>query len=405
MFRIRHLNHAGGLVAQHQMVGGTLSYSFRAGSPGDVSYQLANSIGGIARDAFAPYKTDFMLQYQNPAGGAYENIMGGIHVPVNLKNDEDAVNVAGKDWSHWLEQPYWFPFYALDYNDGAAMQQVIDADREYPAGITETVAAAAFYPPVTQGAIIRHLINNTQPAGRPAAGPYFGLAPATYVPIHPVFTGSAGDAQFTESSLIIQFQDQTTVLQHINNIAAFDEPYGFDWTMNPNKNMEFFGPRKEVKHAPNPIWTITKDQIIGGLAENPLFELDWTNNGPLAAHLVGTSNGSPGAWWHKRDQDSVNKFREWLRIETLGDQYWRGPDMRHALDGLDYLHPQKDLRIVVLPSLLTNGFKNHIGDVVRLKWDFPPYHEVNAYYWINEQTYDSDGEEWKLTLGLQQIYD
>ena len=24
----------------------------------------------------------------------------------------------------------------------------------------------------------------------------------------------------------------------------FGEPYGFDWTMNPNKTMEFFGPRK-----------------------------------------------------------------------------------------------------------------------------------------------------------------
>ena len=79
--------------------------------------------------------------------------------------------------------------------------------------------------------------------------------------------------------------------------------------------------------------------------------------------------------------------------------------MLHALGGLDYLHAQKDVRIVVLPSLLTDGFKNHIGDVVRIKWDFPEYHEVNAFYWINEQSYDSDGEEWKLTLGLQQIYD
>jgi hypothetical protein len=399
MFRIRHLNHAGGLVAEHQMVGGSLSYTFRAGAPGDISYQLANSIGGITRDAFAPYFTDFMLQYANPAGGAYENIMGGIHVPVNLKNDEDAINVAGKDWSHWLEQPYWFEYYLYDYLDDTNLQDIIDENRAYPPGITETVAAVAFYPPVLQSNIIRQLINNTQPDGR------WTLTPGNYVPITPVFTGTAGSANFTKSSLIIQFQDQTTILQHINNIAAFDEPYGFDWTMNPNKQMEFFGPRKEVKHAPNPIWTITKDQIIGGLAENPLMEIDWTNNGPLAAHLVGVSNGSPGAWWHKIDQDSINRYREWLRIETLGDQYWRGQDMLHALDGLDYLHPQKDLKIVVLPSLLSTGFKNHIGDVVRLVWDFPPYHEVNAYFWINEQTYNSEGEEWKLTLGLQQIYD
>jgi hypothetical protein len=404
MFRVRHLDHFGGLTGDLRMVGGSLSYSFRAGQPGDISYQIPNSYGMI-RDSFAPYKTDFMLQYQQPGGTAWTNIMGGIHVPVNIKNDEDAVNVAGKDWSHWLEQPYWFPYYNLNYTSGTALSDVVSASRDYPPGITETVAAVAFYPPVSQGEIISKLVGNTQPFGRPATGSYPGLAAGNYVRIDVVYTGSSGSATFGNNTLVIQFQDQTTILQHINNVAAIGEPYGFDWTMNPGKLMEFFGPRKEVKYAPAPIWTITKDQIIGGLNENPLLELDWTNNGPLATHLVGTNNGSPGAWWHKRDQDSVNLYREWLRIETLGDQYLRGPDMLYALDGLDYLHPQKDLRIVVLPSLLANGFANHIGDVVRLKWDFPPYHEVNAYYWINEQTYDSDGEEWKLTLGLQQIYD
>jgi hypothetical protein len=410
MFRIRHLNHSGGLIAQHQMVGGTLSYSFRAGSPGDISYQLANSIGGITRDAFASYKTDYMLQYQNPAGGAWENIQGGIHVPVNIKNDEDAINVAGKDWAHWLEQPYWFKWYAIDYTDDiagkTARDTILDHSHSYATGIHVYDPAAVYYPPATFRQVLDHLVANTQPAGRQAGLGYPGLSAGKYVPLSTKYQAQIGTRELPpQATMVIMFQDTTTVLQHINNLAAFGEPYGFDWTMNPNRVMEFFGPRKEVRYAPRPIWTITKDQIYGGLAENPLLELDWTNNGPLAAHLVGTSNGNPGPWWHKRDQESVDLYREWLRIETLGDQYWRGPSMRHALDGLDYLHPQKDLRIVVLPSLLTDGFKNHIGDVVRLKWDFPPYHEVNAFYWINEQTYDSEGEEWKLALGLQQIYD
>lgn len=394
------------------MVGGSLRYSFKAGSPGDISYQLANSIGGITRDAFASYRTDFMLQFQPPSGGAWQNIMGGIHVPINLKNDEDAINVAGKDWAHWLEQPYWFPYYIFDYSApgttyATVLRDVIKANRTYPNGqITKTVAATAYIPPINQGQVISDLINNTQPAGRPASMPlYPGLQAGNYVPINAVFNGNSASAQFTKSAMIIQFQDQTTVLQHINNVASMGDPYGFDWTMGPDKTMTFFGPRKEVRFAPSPIWTITKDQIIGGLIENPMLELDWTNNGPLAAHLIGTSNGSPGLWWHKRDQDGVNAFREWLRIETISDDYWRGDDMQRALDGLDYLHSQRDVKIVVLPSLLTDGFTNHIGDVVRIKWDFPPYHEVDAFYWINAQDYESDGEEWKLTLGLQQIYD
>ena len=189
------------------------------------------------------------------------------------------------------------------------MRDVIKASRKLiQPGITENVAAVAFYPPILQAQIITDLILNTQPTGRPAAGTYPGLTRGNYVPINAVFNDFSGSAQFTNSSLIIQFQDQTTILQHINNIAAFGEPYGFDWTMNPDKTMEFFGPRKEMQYAPTPIWTITKDQIIGGLDENPLLEIDWTNNGPLASHLVGTSNGSPGAWWRKRDQDSVNRL-------------------------------------------------------------------------------------------------
>lgn len=389
------------------MVGGSLTYSFRAGAPGDISYQLANSIGGITQDAFAPYKTDFMLQYQPPGGGAFQNIMGGIHVPVNLKNDEDAINVAGKDWSHWLEQPYWFEWYTANWDDNDALHTILTHSHSYSPGIHVYAPAAVYYPPATYREAITHLINNTQPAGRST------LTGGTYVPITPVFQAQIGTREIPpQCTLVVMFQDQTTILQHINNFGEFGDPYGFDWTMNPNKQMEFFGPRKEVKYAPKPIWTISKDQIVGGLAENPMLDLDWTNNGPLATHLIGTSNGSPGLWWHKRDQDSVNKFREWLRVETLGDQYIRGISLQHALDGLDYLHPQKDLNITVLPSLLQNaktgewdGFKNHIGDVIRVKWDFPPYHEVNAFFWINEQTYESDGEEWTCRLGLQQIYD
>jgi hypothetical protein len=394
MFRVRHKNHAGTFLSTHEPVGGTLRYSFRAGQPGDVSYTLPFSGPGMGRDIFTPYKTDFQLEYREPGQSGWNAVMGGIHVPINITSDEDAVKCAGKDWSHWLEQPVWFDYYNYHWNtagDAFATRKrdVIKASRAITAGIYENIALLAFTPPASQAAICRKLIDNTK------RGP-------NYVNINPKFTGNAGAEQLTTTSYIINFQDKTTVLQHINNIAALDDPYGFDWTMNTGKVMEFFGPRKTRKQAPRPIWIITKEM----LAEQPMIHLDWTNNGPLGTHIVGLSVGSPALWRFKRDQESIDLYREWLRIEDVGDQYIKGPDMRYAIDGLDYIHPQKDVKIVVLPELLEGGFFNHIGDVIRVRWDFVPYHEVNAFYWINEQTYEGDAAgNWKMTLGLQQIYD
>ena len=395
-FRVRHRTHGGSLISTHTPVGGTLTYTFRAGAPGDISYQLPLSDLAIGRDTFASYKTDFLLQHRPQAtiGAGWQDIMGGIHVPVNLKNDEDTVNVAGKDWAHWLEQPVWFDYYAYNWSEAGdafatRKRDIIKAAKQYSAGIYENIAVLAFTPPATQSAICTKLINNTK------RGP-------NYPNIQPSYNSGAGSSQLEYTSYIINFQDTTTVLQHINNIAALDEPYGFDWTMNPGKTMEFFGPRKNRRDSPSPIWNFTEATIL----EHPMLELDWTNIGPIGTHVVGLSVGSPALWWHKRDQESIDKFREWLKIEHVGDHYIKGPDMRYAVDGLDFIHSQRDVKIVVNPEILPDGYKNHIGDVVRIRWDFPPYHEVDAFYWITEQTYEQpDPSNWRLTLGLQQIYD
>lgn len=387
----------GSVISTHTPVGGTLAYNFIANGVGDITYQIAMEEYdrlNLPANAFAPYKTDWRLQ-QRVSNGPWESIMGGIHVPVNIRNDEDAINVAGRDWAHWLEQPVWFDYYNYDWNQAGSTyatrrRDVIKASRSTPSGVIQNIAVLAFAPGVSQKTMISTLLNNTNRGTNP-------------VKITPVFTGSAGADNLTLQAYIIVFQDETTVLQHINNVAALDNPYGFDWTMNWNKRMEFFGPHKIVVEAPDPIWTITKDSIY----EQPILDLDWTNNGPIGTHVVGLSIGSPALWHHKRDQDSVDLYREWLKLERVGDQYIKSPEMKYAVDGLQYIHPHKDITITILPEVIDvySGFKNHVGDVVRLKWDFPPYHEVNAYYWINSQRFSSDpAGNWKCDLGLQQIY-
>lgn len=372
-----------------------MRWGFRAGEPGDISYDLAQSDTQITQDGFAPYRTDWRLQ-QSVDGGSWESIHAGIHTPVNLQDESDAVSVSGKDWSHWLEQPVWFEYYDFNWDQAGASfatrrRDIVKGDHTVTAGVFDEIAVLAFTPPATYSDAITELINNTKRG-------------TDYVNITPSYQGTSGSSTLEVQSYVIYFQDRTTVLQHINNIAALDDPYGFDWTMNFNKTMEFFGPRKNVSPSTSILWTIDKSAMV----EQPLDALNWTNNGPLGTHVVGLSIGSPALWWKKRDQDSVDKFREWLVIEEVGDRYIKGADMRFAVDGLDYIHPQKDISITVLPEVLSpsQGFKNHIGDIVRLKWFFEPYHEVNAFYWITGQEFYGDAPgNMKCDLSLQQIYD
>jgi len=402
--RIQHLDHGGSVISTHTPVGGSLTWGYKANEPGDIAYQLPLSDPAIIRDGFAPYRTDWRLQIKFD-NAAWKSITAGIHVPVNLVNDQDAVNVAGKDWAHWLEQPVWFQYYNYDWDTAGAAtatrrRDVIKQSRAITAGIVENIAILAFTPGASQADMITKLISNTKRG-------------TDYVNINPVFTGSAASSVLTLQAYIISFQDETTVLQHINNLAALDNPYGFDWTMNADKKMEFFGPRKTAAGSPTGIWYLQQDQLL----EQPMTELDWTNNGPIGTHIVGLSIGSPALWHHKRDQDSVDKYREWLKIEHVGDRYIKSPDMKYAVDGIQDIFPHKDIKVTVLPELLVNqnifgsdylkqdGFENHIGDVVVVQWDFPPYHKVDAFYWITEQRYSGDPDgNWKCELGLQQIY-
>lgn len=396
-FRIQHLDHGGGVISTHTPVGGTLDYTFKANEVGSISYQLPLSDTSIDWDSFAPYKTDFRLQAQFNTGGSWNGIMGGIHVPINLKNDEDAVNVAGKDWAHWLEQPVWFDFYNYNWDSiSNGIQDVLDSPHTFVdtgGGVVSQPAVLAFLSNCTQKRAVINLIDNTKRGTQ-------------FVNINTVFNGNAASETLYVDPYVISFEDTTTVLQHINNIAALSDPYGFDWTMNVDKRMEFFGPRKVVESSPSPIWTIHDLALV----EQPAMELDWTNNGPVGTHIVGLSIGSPALWYHKRDQDAVDKYREWLKLENVGDRYFKGWSIKHAVDGLQYIHPQKDIKITILPEIVNpispgDGFVNHVGDCIRVIWAFPNYHEVNAYYWITEQHFTADpAGNWKCDLGLQQIY-
>lgn len=393
LFRVLHLAHSGATVSTHTPVGGSLRWSYRANDMGDIDYTLPLSDPTITRDSFAPYYTDWRLQ-QQVSGGAWEGIHGGIHVPVNVVSDADTVNVAGKDWALWLDQPPWFDgFSDADFSktvfDDVFRQWNTPISRTVGSGFVDTPIVKAWYPPATQQDVITWLVNNLNRG-------------TDFVNISADFNGT-GWSEVTDL-VIIQFQDETTILSHINEIAAMDTPYGFDWYMGYGKTMHFFGPRKEVANSPTAIWTINETMVL-----NPVDVLDWTNNGPLGTHIMGLGPGQPGIWRLHTDQDSIDRYRLWNRLERVGGPfvYKTKGQIKYLTDGLQYIAPQKDLKVTIRPEDIDpfEGFKNHVGDVVRFTWDFPPYHQIDAFFWIVSQEFSSDpAGNFKCDLGLQQIY-
>lgn len=404
-FRIQHRNHSGGVISTHTPVGESLRWAYRATDIGDISYDLSLlddlAPKNLGENSFAPYKTDWHLQMQ-VGGGGWGSIQAGIHTSVNLAPREGVVTVNGKDWLHWLEQPVWFDKYNVQFDPGD-LQDVLDADF---AGYGNGAFYDSDYVKVWIGAngavhqdVISHLINNAKRG-------------SDFVNLQPVY-GGVGNSWNQLFTFVIMFQDQTTILDHIKNLAQMADPYGYDFYVDWDKKIYFFGPRKQVPFSPDPIWTLTTENVV----VDTVPEFDWTNNGPIATHVVGLGPGNPAIWRIKKDQDSIDLYRQWLRLENVGESYLRSTltgtvnAIQKATEGLQFIFPHKDLNLsiypdVVNPSDLGDGFRNHCGDVVRFKWEVYPYHTINAYFWITGQEYTLDAAgNAECALELEQIYD
>lgn len=406
-FRIVHVDHNNTTLGIFQPVDNTLRWAYRVNDIGDISYELnlqdteliqANIAYG-GENFFAPYKTDWRLG-MSVYGGSWHSIHAGIHTNVGLRPRSGTVQISGKDWLHWLEQPVWFNKYAVQFDLGN-LEQIFDAD------VADWTFTNGFYNSdyiyawvATEGAtfksVIDFLLNNSKRG-------------TDFVNLAPVYNGlgfGAGNA-FT---YVIQFQDETNILDHLKTLSTMSDPYGFDFYTDWDKKIYFFSPRKVVANSPTPIWTLTDENVV--ISTVPDFE--WLNNGPLGTYIVGLGPGNPATWHIKKDQDSIDLYRQWTRLVRVGDTYVRYTSdldlIIYATQGLQYIYPHKDLNLSIYPNKVNpvdpgDGFKNHIGDVVRFKWELYPYHTVNAYFWITQQEYHGDAAgNYICDLGLEQIY-
>lgn len=394
--RVQHIDREqGGVVGTFDPL--KPRFAFRANDPGDITYELALSNPQVTRDAFAPKRTDFRLQV-SPNQANWRNIMAGFHWPVALNNEEGTVKVSGEDWLAYLEQPMWFDAYLIDAMDLVAgktkIKHIIEDAHSWARVWIE--ASGTDTDLVTYGAVQQTVVRDLV---EEAAHGNDGT-----IQINVSFAGD-GSGWAEGMNYLVMFQDETTILDHIRAISDMDAPFGFDFFMNWDKTLVFYNPTRTAPIASiNPIYSITRNTPA-------LVSAQWQNNGPMATHTVALGPGNPAVWAQKTYSPSVDIYRRWLRLVKLGGNYRMPEQVEAAVNGIPDRFPQKELKLTLKPDELeptdpTAFFSPMIGEALYVDIDFPPYHRINANFWILEQEfYTDDPGNWLCDVSLQQIYD
>lgn len=395
--RVQHIDREqGGVVGTFNPL--KPRFAYRANDVGDITYELALSNPQVTRDAFAPKRTDFRLQVSSD-GAFWRNIMGGFHWPIALNNEEGTVKIQGMDWLAYLEQPMWFDAYlvnAMDLISGKTnlhnlLQQAESWGHAW-VGTAGTDTEAVKYN-ATQQSVVQDLIDIVADGNDGT------------IKIDTNFTGD-GTGWAQVMNYTVMFQDETTILDHIRAISSLDDPYGFDFFMNWDKTLVCYNPSRTGSFEDiTTLYEITRDP------QGPLVSLQWQNNGPAATYTVGVGPGNPGVWAIKTFSRSVDTYRRWLRLVRLGESFRTPDQVKYAVQGIPDRFPQKELKITVKPDAFeetdpTAFFSPLIGEALHVNVDFPPYHHINANFWIVAQEFHTDDAgNWLCDVSLEQIYD
>lgn len=384
-FEIDHLDHTGALIETFRPL--RLRWSYRLGNLGigDISYQLALSDPLVTRDGFAAYATDWQLNMIVDEADSFP-LHAGIHTGATLRNDMGVVDVAGLDWLHWLEQPY------AGFNYVTPPTPTVVRDKTWSA------AAGA-----TQEDVVDNLIASLTDPAYDANGVW----------LVPDYSG-ASFAQTMDSRLA--YADSASVLQLVRNVSHLYDPRGFDFWVDWDKTVRFVGPRAINPAAVSPAYTLTGSGQIVGI---PGQGFQWNNPGPRATQTVGAGAGANNMRGISSSTyaPSVTQYRRWARIANLsGDP--GGADLsstdlivsQAASQGYLDRFPQKELRIVVKPDAVDPAdpaafFFNQVGQALDITYDFPPYHLVDAFFFVTGQSFQADSAgNWLCDVTHDQIY-
>ena len=389
-FSIVNLAHDGSTISTVSPVGQSLKWTYRlaqSGGPGEAEWAVALSDASLTDpDQFAPYRTDWQLVMSFPTSSS--TLIAGITTPVNTGSESSGVfgevRMQGKDWLHYLEQPY--PF---DY-----------------AGIVADVATNQLAAP---GQLFKAWSAQTQET---IVGDLFdSISGYEDVPaFSPSYEGAGWSLTMDKS---IAFGDNTSLLDLILDIGKLgpvgSDTYGFDMWCDPDLTVHMVAPRTTPATAVTPLYTLNDSSVVGP-------PLDWTNNGPLATDTVtfGQSANNTSRIGFDDYSASRTTYRRWVEFQQVNLSSTETIASAAAAIGHQDRFPQKDLKVTIRPDLLdpddtAAGFRNHVGKAIAVNYPIGPiglYHTIDANFWILEQSYYSpDGCNWLCDLTLQQIYD
>lgn len=351
---------------------------------------------GMARDSIAPYRVVFEIWRQSTGGGVL--ITEGMITSINLNFNRDTVLISGKDWKHYLQRRI-YPFSPEDYVEYNALKEYHLWDKwpkQWPYDPIND-------PPVDIATIVRDLLYSMK-----TDVPVDSQVTARNHPDtlgYPGITWNIGNTGVTIPSYKIYPGDQTSIYDHIQKLSEMKD--GFEWDILPGKEFKMWAPKKYDYNWWSYWFSPSEYEVDGAVVE-----FDWTNDGPNGTYLIGLGSGKHkiGATW--TTIDNREQFGRYDMVYDYGEIQSYDLILQKLKDQND-LWPQKKLQLTLLnPEFLPTNFytggrpRSLIADTVRVTQDFPPLHEVNAYFQINAIKWNVDASSNEnVALELMQIYE
>ena len=370
------------------------TYQIGANGPGKVEWSMAESdavVLGLDGVTTMPYKRDFQLNMDGFP------LMGGFIDSVNMPLKRDELHFVGVDWLKWLNQD-WRSYYSpgpMDYADDIDTVIALDDPDE-------------FHLMFQAGATVQNWVEAILAVVSENAG--------EQVILSPVYSGDAFSQELTG---YWSRSSTTSVISLLQEIGAMGDPYGFDFWVEWNKELNLIGPRKTDPLSVFPIATMTQDsgEFLGEeFDESPIVDGNWTNNGPLGTDIFfRDGHGNAMRYYRKPNhQPSVDQFRRWGAHATIGSSgdpvsFGTQADAEFKAAAASYrmMFPQRELTLTVKPELFTFG--RVLLDPIAVDYQkFPgSFRRINASFWITSQTYreaETGSDDWLCDLTLDQIY-
>lgn len=328
-----------------------------------------------------------MFRIRKMVEGVETKVMGGFITNTNGSRGRDSTKISGKDWSAYLDRrqvPY-NPFSPNSFLFGPTL------DATHPrGGMSYSVMGRDL------ALIVKDILTNI-------------LARPDSLPIDLTSLSAIG----TTINFELQLGDTSTALSIIDGLSqyfpGFDYLVSYDRVMNIWSPHRFGDPDTTADDGPDGANICWKVGDTYGASHVPM-EVDYTNSGPQATHLLGRGAGSnnqttvaralgasdiQGAFWRL---DGVEDFGDQAKTQAVVDMRTR----KQFIYGAQEVH---DIVLKVNPDVLTD-FWNIVrpGLALWLNEDFQ-FHEIDSAQRIMEMdcTVD-DKENERVTFGLNQIY-